>query len=197
MTSCSSSLIRCVIGKLKIANVLPISVAQLTGSLRQETIAVFVRSEVGRVFCQPSSFDKLGAGSSGLFLVFGLRCVFLHVCCWESGTADPSTARPGQAEQVGFAPNEQKIKPTESISICSFHFNLNLPQASRLLGMTKGRVGFRFGIGCRDPRSQKRDPTARQRRLGHPSRVQWAPVGSSAVLGGDDPCTAGTRHDRH
>jgi hypothetical protein len=53
-------------------------------------------------------------------------------------TADPSTASPGQ---VGFAPNEQKIKPTESISISSVHFTLNLPQASRLLGMTKGRVG--------------------------------------------------------
>ena len=40
------------------------------------------------------------------------------------------------------APNEQEIKPTESISIFSVHFTLNLPQASRLLlGMTKRRVG--------------------------------------------------------
>jgi hypothetical protein len=38
------------------------------------------------------------------------------------------------------APNEQEIKPTESISIFSVHFTLNLPRASRLLGMTKGRV---------------------------------------------------------
>src|ERR1700730_2683304 len=33
------------------------------------------------------------------------------------------------------APNEQEIKPTESISIFSVHFTLNLPQASRLLLM--------------------------------------------------------------
>jgi hypothetical protein len=39
-----------------------------------------------------------------------------------------------------FAPNEQKINPIESISIFSVHFTLNLPQASRLLGMTKGRA---------------------------------------------------------
>jgi hypothetical protein len=38
------------------------------------------------------------------------------------------------------APNEQKIKPIESISIFSIHFTLNLPQASRLLGMTKVRL---------------------------------------------------------
>jgi hypothetical protein len=35
---------------------------------------------------------------------------------------------------------------------------------SAALGMTKGRVGFPWRIGCRDPRSQKRD-------LGHPSIV--------------------------
>jgi hypothetical protein len=35
------------------------------------------------------------------------------------------------------APNEQKIKPMESISISGVHFPLNLPQASQLLGMTK------------------------------------------------------------
>jgi hypothetical protein len=35
------------------------------------------------------------------------------------------------------------------------------------LGMTKGRVEFPVGIGCKDPRSQKRD-------LGHPSRVHDA-----------------------
>src|ERR1700730_8405258 len=40
------------------------------------------------------------------------------------------------------APNEQEIKPTESISIFSVHFTLNLPQASRLLGMTKERAAF-------------------------------------------------------
>jgi hypothetical protein len=32
------------------------------------------------------------------------------------------------------------------------------------VGMTKGMVGFPLEIGCRDPRSQKRD-------LGHPSIV--------------------------
>jgi len=37
-----------------------------------------------------------------------------------------------------FGPNEQKIKPIESISIFSVHFTLNLPQESQLLGMTKG-----------------------------------------------------------
>ena len=41
-----------------------------------------------------------------------------------------------------FAPNEQKIKPVESISISSVHLTLNLPQASRLLGMTKGRAAL-------------------------------------------------------
>jgi hypothetical protein len=67
------------------------------------------------------------------------------------------TARPGQAKygligapktfvgvvislltrlRASTAPNEQKIKPIESISICSVHFTLNLPQASQLLGMT-------------------------------------------------------------
>jgi hypothetical protein len=30
----------------------------------------------------------------------------------------------------------KKIKPIESISISTVHFTLNLPQASRLLGMT-------------------------------------------------------------
>jgi hypothetical protein len=39
-----------------------------------------------------------------------------------------------------FAPNEQKIKPIESVSVSSVHFSLNLPQASQFLGMTKGRV---------------------------------------------------------
>jgi hypothetical protein len=34
---------------------------------------------------------------------------------------------------------------------------------------TRWRVGFSSGIGCTDPRSQKRDPTARRGRLGHPS----------------------------
>ena len=47
------------------------------------------------------------------------------------GTADPSTS-------LRFGPNEQKIKPIESISIFSVHFTLNLPQESQLLGMTKG-----------------------------------------------------------
>jgi hypothetical protein len=46
----------------------------------------------------------------------------------------------GSPGQVGFAPNEQKINPTESISISSVHFTLNLLQASQLLGMTKERV---------------------------------------------------------
>jgi hypothetical protein len=36
----------------------------------------------------------------------------------------------------------KKIKPIESISICSVHFTLNLPQASRLLGMTRVESGF-------------------------------------------------------
>jgi hypothetical protein len=39
-------------------------------------------------------------------------------------------------EKVTSSPNEQKIKSIESISIFSVHFTLNLPQASRLLGMT-------------------------------------------------------------
>jgi hypothetical protein len=41
-----------------------------------------------------------------------------------------------------FAPNEQKIKPIESISISSVHFSLNLPQASQFLGMTRGRAAL-------------------------------------------------------
>ncbi len=65
-------------------------------------------------------------------------------------------------------------------------FLSQLASASRLLGMTWGarreawspktsvagvarRAGFPFGIGCKVPRSQKRDPTARRGRLGHPS----------------------------
>jgi hypothetical protein len=44
------------------------------------------------------------------------------------------------------SPNEQKIKPIESISISGVHFTLNLPQASQLLGMTKGRVALPFVI---------------------------------------------------
>jgi hypothetical protein len=40
-----------------------------------------------------------------------------------------------------FAPNEQKIKPIESISISSVHFSLNLPQASQFLGMTQVGAG--------------------------------------------------------
>jgi hypothetical protein len=48
---------------------------------------------------------------------------------WRCAVGNPGT----------LGPNEQKIKPIESISIFSVHFILNLPQASRLLGMTKGR----------------------------------------------------------
>jgi hypothetical protein len=55
---------------------------------------------------------------------------------------------------LGFAPNEQKINPIESISISSVHFTLNLPQASRLLGMTKGRVATPFGFGERGTEPQ-------------------------------------------
>jgi hypothetical protein len=40
------------------------------------------------------------------------------------------------------APNEQKNKPIESISISSVHFTLNLPQASQLLGMTNCRAAL-------------------------------------------------------
>ena len=47
---------------------------------------------------------------------------------------------PLNCRSLGCAPNEQKIKLTESISISSVHFTLNLPQASRLLGMTTGRA---------------------------------------------------------
>jgi hypothetical protein len=43
-------------------------------------------------------------------------------------------------------PNEQKIKPIESISISSVHFSLNLPQASQFLGMTKGRAVAHLGM---------------------------------------------------
>jgi hypothetical protein len=49
-----------------------------------------------------------------------------------------------------FAPNEQKIKPIESISIFSVHFTLNLPQASQFLGMTKGRVALTSAAVIRD-----------------------------------------------
>jgi hypothetical protein len=43
--------------------------------------------------------------------------------------------------------------------------------------MTQGRAGFPFGIGCTDPRSQKRD-------LGHPSIVsEDARVGPTATKG--------------
>jgi hypothetical protein len=43
-------------------------------------------------------------------------------------------------KKVTYSPNEQEIKPIESISIFGVHFTLNLPQASQLLGMTKGRA---------------------------------------------------------
>ena len=36
----------------------------------------------------------------------------------------------------------KKIKPVESVSISGVHLTLNLPQASRLLGMTKGRLAL-------------------------------------------------------
>ena len=52
----------------------------------------------------------------------------------------PSFGVECNCRSLGYAPNEQEIKPTESISIFSVHFTLNLPQASRLLGMTKERV---------------------------------------------------------
>src|ERR1700683_4333399 len=53
--------------------------------------------------------------------------------------------RKRNCRSLDFAPNEQKIKPIESISIFSVHFTLNLPQASRLLGMTKvGAVAIRY-----------------------------------------------------
>jgi hypothetical protein len=44
------------------------------------------------------------------------------------------------------APNEQKIKPIESISISSVHFSLNLPQASQFLGMTNQRAAAHLGM---------------------------------------------------
>ena len=47
------------------------------------------------------------------------------------------------------------------------HFSLHSPWQAGAGGMTKGRVGFPFGIGCTDPRSQTRD-------LGHPSLVSDA-----------------------
>jgi hypothetical protein len=47
---------------------------------------------------------------------------------------------------LGSAPNEQKIKPIKSILISSVNFTLNLPQASQLDGMTKGRVALPFGV---------------------------------------------------
>jgi hypothetical protein len=48
LKNCGPSAIRCVIGKLKIENVLnQVFVAQLTSSLRQETIAVFYSLDVG------------------------------------------------------------------------------------------------------------------------------------------------------
>src|ERR1700730_11805218 len=61
------------------------------------------------------------------------------------------------------APNEQEIKPTESISIFSVHFTLNLPQASRLLGMTKRR-GLLKGKG---PLPRDRAVVGRRGRLFH------------------------------
>jgi hypothetical protein len=64
-----------------------------------------------------------------------------------------------------FAPNEQKIKPIESISIFSVHFTLNLPQASQFLGMTKcGVVTF-----------------IRSRRTGWTEKKQQVPVRLRAV----------------
>jgi hypothetical protein len=73
---------------------------------------------------------------------------------FRAGLTFGGSAPPGLASMATFAvsflpqlaagksaaPNEQKIKLTESISISSVHFTLNLPQASRLLGMTRGRA---------------------------------------------------------
>jgi hypothetical protein len=56
-----------------------------------------------------------------------------------------------KSERVTTSPNEQEIKPTESISIFSVHFTLNLPQASRLLGMTKRRGSLRGRDRCQGP----------------------------------------------
>jgi hypothetical protein len=47
-------------------------------------------------------------------------------------------------KKVTTSPNEQKIKPIESISIFSVHFTLNLPQASQLLLMNN-RLGDSSG----------------------------------------------------
>jgi hypothetical protein len=58
---------------------------------------------------------------------------------------------PRNRRSLGFAPpNEQKINPIESISISSVHFTLNLPQASRLLGMTKGGVALPCSVVADD-----------------------------------------------
>jgi hypothetical protein len=54
---------------------------------------------------------------------------------------------------LGFAPNEQKIKPIESISVSSVHFSLNLPQASQFLGMTKGRAALALAAVTGDGQS--------------------------------------------
>jgi hypothetical protein len=65
---------------------------------------------------------------------------------WVRRKRNPGIFREGwrwgnaHSRSLGYAPNEQKIKPIESISIFSVHFTLNLPQASQLLGMTKWRA---------------------------------------------------------
>jgi hypothetical protein len=47
---------------------------------------------------------------------------------------------------------------------------LALPHLSMEYATLWLRHGCPWSIGCGDPRSQKRDPTARRGRLGHPSR---------------------------
>jgi hypothetical protein len=61
----------------------------------------------------------------------------------------------------------KKIKLTESISISSVHFTLNLPQASRLLGMTIVSEALSKNISRKGPRNCRSlgcAPTARRGR---------------------------------
>ena len=58
--------------------------------------------------------------------------------------------------------------PVDSCGFGQLHVVLFRENHTGTLGMTKARDGFPLGIGCMDPRSQKRDPTARRDRLGHP-----------------------------
>jgi hypothetical protein len=77
-------------------------------------------------------------GCPGFPVEVGGAAIFMRFSLQKTSHAGLSSAA---SRKSGYAPNEQKIKPIESILISSVHFTLNLPQASQAARDDKGEGG--------------------------------------------------------